>query len=165
MVIGLERVQEAGELHFVTFSCFGRRGYLGDSAARGLFEDALVRTGFRYEMDVVGYVIMPEHVHLLLSEPGKGLLAVGLQALKLAVSKRSDQHPFWLARYYDFNVYSQRKVGEKLSYMHENPVKRGLVDKAEDWRWSSCRYYQTGEQGRVKISPRTVSFRPDPEHG
>ena len=154
MVVGLERVQEAGELHFVTFSCFARRGYLGEGAARDLFEDALVGTCFRYEMDVVGYVVMPEHVHLLVSEPGKLLLSVGLQALKIAVSKRSVQRPFWLARYYDFNVFSQSKLVEKLRYMHANPVKRGLVEKAEDWRWSSCRYYQTGEQGRVKISPR-----------
>ncbi len=68
------------------------------------------------------------------------------------------QRPFWLARYYDFNVFSQRKVAEKLRYMHANPVKRGLVEKPEDWRWSSCRYYQTGEQRRVKITARTMAF-------
>jgi putative transposase len=94
---------------------------------------------------------MPEHVHLLVSEPGKGLLAVGLQALKLSVAKRTGQRPFWQARYYDFNVFTAPKRFEKLHYMHANPVKRGLVANPEDWPWSSYRYYQRGEQGRVKI--------------
>jgi putative transposase len=151
VVVGLERYQRAGDLHFVTFSCYHRRPYLNESAARDLFEDALARTCYRYEFDVIGYVVMPEHVHLLLSEPGKDLLAVGLQALKIAVSKRAKERPFWQARYYDFNVFKEAKRVEKLHYMHANPVKRGLVDKPEDWLWSSCRYYQTGVQGRVKI--------------
>jgi putative transposase len=106
-----------------------------------------------HQFDVFGYVVMPEHVHLLLSEPGKDLLAVGLQALKISVSKRAKERPFWQARYYDFNVFTWSKRVEKLEYMHWNPVKRGLVEKPEDWWWSSCRYYQTGVQGRVKISP------------
>ena len=153
MVSGLERHQQAGDLHFVTFSCYHRLAYLGTPAARDLFEEALQKVHLRYRFQVVGYVVMPEHVHLLLSEPGKDLLAVGLQALKLAVSKRSTQRPFWQRRYYDFNVFTEEKRTEKLYYMHANPVKRGLVDKPEDSPWSSCRYYQTGEQGRVKIGP------------
>jgi putative transposase len=111
------------------------------------------RPCYRYEFEVLGYVVMPEHVHLLLSEPGKDLLAVGLQALKISVSKRSEERPFWQARYYDFNVFTNAKRVEKLWYMHANPVKRGLVEKPEDWAWSSYRYYLTGEQGRVKITP------------
>jgi putative transposase len=151
MVEGLERRQEEGDLHFVTFSCYHRLGYLDPPAARDLFEDALGRMSYCYKFEVVGYVVMPEHVHLLLSEPGKGLLAVGLQALKLSVAKRGGQRPFWQARYYDFNVFTDAKRFEKLHYMHSNPVKRGLVVNPEDWLWSSCRYYQTGVQGRVKI--------------
>ena len=152
MVEGLERRQEGGDLHFVTFSCFHRCAYLESSAMRDLFEEALARMCHCYQFDVFGYVVMPEHVHLLLSEPGKDLLAVGLQALKISVSKRAEERPFWQARYYDFNVFTRSKLVEKLDYMHWNPVKRGLVEKPEDWRWSSCRYYRTGVQGRVKIS-------------
>ena len=153
MVEGLDRRQEEGDLHFVTFSCYHRLGYLGTPAARDLFEEALGRMSYCYEFEVVGYVVMPEHVHLLLSEPGKGLLAVGLQALKISVAKRAGQRPFWQSRYYDFNVFTAAKRFEKLHYMHANPVKRGLVVNSEDWLWSSCRYYQTGVQGRVKIGP------------
>ncbi len=151
MVERLERWQVSGNLHFVTFSCYQRLRYLGSAAARDLFEEALARMAYCHRFEVVGYVVMPEHVHLLLSEPETGLLSVGLQALKLAVSKRSEERPFWTARYYDFNVFTEAKRVEKLGYIHRNPVKRGLVEQPEEWRWSSCRYYQTGKQGRVKI--------------
>jgi putative transposase len=152
MVDGLERRQVGGDLHFVTFSCFHRRAYLEDPAVRDLFEEALARMCHCYQFDVFGYVVMPEHVHMLLGEPGKDLLAVGLQALKISVSKRTKERPFWQARYYDFNVFTKKKRIEKLNYIHWNPVKRGLVENPEDWLWSSYRYYQTGVQGRVKIS-------------
>jgi putative transposase len=152
MVDGLERRQGEGDLHFVTFSCFHRCGYLGDPAMRDLFEEALARMCHCYQFGVFGYVVMPEHVHLLLSEPEKDLLGVGLQALKISVSKRAKERPFWQARYYDFNVFTKKKRIEKLNYIHWNPVKRGLVGNPEDWLWSSYRYYETGVQGRVKIS-------------
>ena len=82
---------------------------------------ALERIRRRYNFVVAGYVVMPEHVHLLVSEPRKGLLARAVQALKLSVSVRRVERPFWQARYYDFNVWSARKRIEKLRYMHRNP--------------------------------------------
>src|ERR1700761_9412162 len=134
MVKGLERRQGEGEVHFVTFSCFHRCGYFKTPVARDLFEEALARMCHCYQCDVFGYVVMPEHVHLLMSEPGKVLLGGALQALKISVSKRSKERPFWQARYYDFNVFSWYKRVEKIDYIHWNPVKRGLVEKPEDWR-------------------------------
>jgi putative transposase len=67
MVEGLERLQEEGDMHFVTFSCFHRLGYLDAPRVRDLFEDALEKAHLRYRFDVIGYVVMPEHVHLLVS--------------------------------------------------------------------------------------------------
>jgi putative transposase len=58
---------------------------------------------------------------------------------------------FWQPRYYDFNVFRERKHIEKLRYMHRNPVKRGLVASPELWRWSSYRFYRLGEEGLVKV--------------
>ena len=55
-------------------------------------------------------------------------------------------------RFYDFNVWSGRKVGEKLEYMHQNPVKRGLVESPELWAWSSYRAYALGEAGPAKLN-------------
>jgi putative transposase len=108
-----------------------------------LFEDALERVRLRYLFAVAGYVVMPEHVHLLVNEPRRGLLSRTVQALKLSVSMRSRERPFWQAHYYDFNISMHEKFVEKLRYIHRNPVRRGLVEKPEDWKWSSFRHYQS----------------------
>ena len=115
----------------------------------------------RYGFYIVGYVVMPEHVHLLVSEPVNAPLSKAIHALKLSVSKLSPQRPFWQARYYDFNVFSGRKHVEKLRYIHRNPVRRGLVDKPLDWRWSSFRHYATGERGTVEIESFWTAERRD----
>ena len=115
------RYQQTGEFHFLTFSSFRRRPYLSTVAAMELFEDALERVRLRYLFAVAGYVVMPEHVHLLVNEPGRGLLSRTVQALKLSVSMRSRERPFWQAHYYDFNVSSHQKFVEKLRYIHRNP--------------------------------------------
>jgi putative transposase len=104
-----------------------------------------------------GYVIMPEHVHLLMNEPQRSTLAQALKSLKQGVARRLAlwaEEPFWQECYYDFNVWSERKFREKLRYLHRNPVRRGLVAKPEDWPWSSFRHYATGEMGTVEIESR-----------
>jgi putative transposase len=111
----------------------------------------------KYKFIVIGYVVMPEHIHLLIGEPDVERLSVAIGVLKQRVSKRCREgrdlrHPaFWTTRYYDFNVYSQKKKQEKLGYIHLNPVRRGLVKSPEEWKWSSARYYYSGEPGIVKI--------------
>jgi len=126
----------------------------------GLFEDALGRVRQRYLFVVAGYVVIPEHVHLLVNEPQRALLAKAIQALKLSVTVRRRERPFWQAHYYDFNVSEHEKYVEKLRYIHRNPVRRGLVEKPEDWQWSSFRHYQTGMRGTVEIeSKRTARHR------
>jgi REP element-mobilizing transposase RayT len=59
---------------------------------------------------------------------------------------------FWQARFYDCNLWTTKKRIEKLRYMHRNPVKRGLAEAPEKWRWSSYRFYLWGEAGRVKVN-------------
>jgi putative transposase len=113
----------------------------------------------RYNFVIAGYVVMPEHIHLLLSEPRRGKLATAIQALKISVSRRSPQQPFWQARYYDFNVHSEEKHAEKLRYIHRNPVKRGLVSRPEDWPWSSFHHYATGMEGAVRIESHWTAER------
>ena len=97
---------------------------------------------------------MPEHVHLLVDEPPITPLATVLQVLKQTTSRRlkaaNEQH-FWQTRYYDFNVSSHAKYLEKLRYIHRNPVRRALVEKPEDYRWSSFRRYALREFGTVTI--------------
>ncbi len=118
-----------------------------------VFESALERVRRSLHLRVYGYVVMPEHIHLLLSEPKRGLLADALKSLKQGVSRRligSAEH-FWQKRYYDFNVRNDEQFVEKLRYIHRNPVKAGLCKRPEDWEWSSFRHYATGCEGRVEI--------------
>jgi len=162
----LHRYQQAGDGHFITFSCYQRRPLLFEPQARDLFLEVLEETRAKFAFVVMGYVVMPEHVHLLASEPEHGSLALALQMLKQNSSRRlrargprqAESEPplrtrqFWQRRYYDFNVRTEKKRVEKLRYMHRNPVERGLVERPEDWHWSSYRAYAFSEEGTVKLN-------------
>jgi putative transposase len=107
---------------------------------------------------------MPEHVHLLLSEPERGLLSNAIQSLKIAVAVRArevvgKQEPFWQRRYHDHNVRDHEAFVGKLRYIHRNPVERGLCANPEDWSWSSFRHYATGEVCGVEIESRWTAKR------
>ncbi len=156
---GLHRYQQTGQCHFLSFSCYRRQPNLVTPSARTLFESSLEATRRRYNFHVLGYVVMPEHVHLLLTEPANEPLSKAVQALKQFVSRqlKTDQ-PFWQTRYYDFNVRTERKRIEKLRYIHRNPVTRGLVASPEAWMWSSFRQYALGIDGIVTVS---VPGRPE----
>lgn len=154
MPVNLVRYQDSGQFHFITFSCYRRLPLLSGEEGYIAFEHELEAVRQRYNFVVAGYVLMPEHVHLLVNEPEIGPLATALQTLKQQTSKnlkKSNPAQFWQRRYYDFNVHSETKTVEKLKYIHRNPVKRGLVTKPEDWRWSSFRHYATGEIGTIEI--------------
>ena len=169
---GLKRYYGTGGLHFITWSCYRRRPLLDTKQARDQLLTVLELMRERYRFGVIGYVVMPEHVHMLISEPQIGDPSTVVQAVKLGfvrrvmrgqqnphVSQRTRDmgHPpvpnhIWQRRFYDFNVWSQRKEVEKLKYMHRNPVVRGLVEKPDDWQWSSYRSYAYGEDGLVRIN-------------
>ena len=160
MPAGLKRYYGQGDLHFITFRCYRRLPLLKTTRARNLFVKELGRvrdaTGFR----LIGYVVMPEHVHLLISEPLIGDPSKIIQAVKLSVSRRLATEgeffgQFWQRRFYDFNLWGKHKEVEKLKYMHRNPVVRELVASPEDWRWSSYRSYAYGEAGLVRINDWT----------
>lgn len=158
----LVRYQKCGCLHFVTFSCYRRQPLLASSPGYAAFEHELEAVRVLYGFVVTGYVLMPEHVHLLVSEPSRFSLSVALQVLKQKTSrklKKRGEVQFWQRRYYDFNVWSHEKRIEKLRYMHRNPVARGLVEKPEDWPWSSYRNYQTGTEGTIEIESQWTAFR------
>jgi putative transposase len=150
---GLKRNQQARCLHFITFSCHHREPLL-DPHARDVFLQTLERVRQWYGFYVCGYVVMPEHVHLLISEPARSRLSVALQMLKQNTARQlhpPEGRPLWQPRYYDFNVWSEDKRVEKLRYIHRNPVRRGLVERPEDWPWNSLRHYISGVEGPVEI--------------
>jgi putative transposase len=168
----LRRFYGRGDLHFITFSCYRRRPFLGTPRARHHFVKILDQVRTRYRFLLIGYVVMPEHIHLLLSEPKKGNPSKVLQVLKQKVSRALRKRPkkplsaqlqlpvprskpdtpaFWQRRFYDFNVWSDKKLREKLDYMHRNPVQRKLVVHPKDWPWSSWSHYEKGEIGLIRI--------------
>jgi REP-associated tyrosine transposase len=185
MTEGLYRFYGGRDLHFLTFSCYQRQPFFADPAHCDLFLQMLERVRRRYRLVVLGYVVMPEHVHLLVSEPQRETLSTAVQALKLGVvrslkgfdrtedavvpmsrkksetwgtpivSVRKKSNRFWQARFYDFNVWTEKKRIEKLRYIHRNPVVRGLVASPEQWRWSSFRWY-SGEVGPVRINDTDI---------
>ena len=106
---------------------------------------------------------MPEHVHLLVSEPERSTLAQAIKALKQGISLQliGEAEHFWEKRYYDFNVSSWEKLVEKLRYIHRNPVKRGLCAKPEDWSWSSFCHYADGTEGVVEIESEWTARKRD----
>jgi len=159
----LKRYYGQRDLHFITCSCYRRMPLLGSVRARNAFVKILGQVRGAYGFAVVGYVAMPEHIHLLIGEPRKGTPSTVMQVLKQRVSRQMrgrkrkaapagqlrlrfggnlDSLPqFWQRRFHDFNVWSAKKCKEKLEYMHANPVKRKLVTDPKDWPWSSYSAY------------------------
>jgi REP-associated tyrosine transposase len=170
----LKRFYGEGDLHFITNTCYRKLPLLATAHARNVFAKILGEVRDAYGFLLIGYVVMPNHIHLLISEPAIGTPSTVMQVLKQRVSRRlrarrrrapSTQlqlafgeldcgpRQFWQRRFYDFNVWSQKKYSEKLDYMHFNPLKAGLVENPHDWPWSSWAYYATGEQWLVRIDP------------
>ena len=171
---GLKRHYGQGDLHFITFCCYHRRRYLETVRARNLFLKVLEEVRRKFEFRLIGYVRMPEHVHLLISEPTRDNVSRALQVLKQRVSRAmrgkkrrasrgqlalkfgdamKDDRRFWQRRFYDFNVWSDAKRKEKLHYMHANPVTEKLVKHPKEWPWGSFSFYAHDEVGLIRIDP------------
>lgn len=150
MPSGLHRTYGAHHLHFITWSCCRRLPFLNSARCRDRFLAVIEQVRERYRFVVVGYVVMPEHVHLLITEPEIAAPSKVMQVLKQRTARASlpklkrrnprqrnlfgdelRRRAFWQARFYDFNVWTTKKRVEKLRYMHRNPVKRGLVATPE----------------------------------
>ena len=148
MPTGLKRYYGDDHLHFLTCSCYHRQPWLGDSRVRDLFLQILEEVRRRYRFVVVGYVVMPDHIHLLISEPERGTPSTAMRVVKQRYARRrlrkkrrkngqgelwpEEEQRVWQRRFYDFNVWGEGKRVEKPRYMHRNPVKRGW------WRSRSC---------------------------
>jgi putative transposase len=133
---------------------FHRKAGLDDEAQRGF----VVK---------IGYVVMPEPFPSAHRRAPEGSVALVMRVLTQRVARQCFNKlrfrerisssvitvppAFWQTRFYDFNVFTRKKIIEKLRYIDRNPVKRGLVESPEQWRWSSYRYYALGEVGPVKI--------------
>jgi putative transposase len=127
-------------------------------------------TARRFRFRLLGYVLMPEHFHLLVwpsdgADPSQIMQRLkGRTARSILKTLRPERRHAWCARilrrfslpptvhdeagcrvwqrrFYDMNIWTEKKQLEKLDYMHNNPVVRKLVDQPGDWPWSSWRFY------------------------
>jgi putative transposase len=161
-----------GACHFVTFSTYQRRRFLEPDRAKEIVVETLQGFLVTHRTSCAGFVIMPNHVHAILSgESGDAEFNVSrfVQVWKKTSSYWIDQFyrehmehyrqfcpddcPVWQAGFYDFNIDSDKKLNEKLDYMHANPVEAGFCEYSSLWLWSSARYYEQGQALGVTISP------------
>ncbi len=130
---------------------------MDDNQAKGIVIHFLAAQLANQEGACLGFVVMPDHVHGLVHFSKEGRLSLFMNQWKRRSSIRLKElyrnilpsycqtidldGPMWQPKYYAFNIYSENKAREKLVYMHNNPVKAGLVQSAQDWPHSSARWY------------------------
>jgi putative transposase len=157
---------DPGHCHELTFSCYQRRPLLEDDRRRGLFSAAIDAAVPRSGFTLVAFVYMPEHVHLLVwAKEAAARVSELLYAIKRPVSYRIKEllratadplleeltirerpgkmtFRFWQeGGGYDRNLVAPVSIHACAEYLHNNPVRRGLVVSPADWKWSSWRYY------------------------
>jgi len=165
--------------HYVTAVTYGRVPIFQNVHACSLFIDALATTRSKEPFKLIGYVIMPDHVHLLANPlcldisviigrlKGRAAAAILkwlrkeqcealLARLRLPHSLSSGQtHAVWLQDFSAIDIWSRRFIRQKLNYIHNNPVRAGLCDHPGKWRWSSFQSYFPHEPGSVTYRSRS----------
>ncbi len=144
--------------HFITFSVHRRRRLLDHDHPKRILLGVLNEELEQRKARLVGFAIMPDHVHAIVWFPAPGQLSRFMHGWRRKSSFHMRQwyrqeaahyfrgfgegDRFWQPKYHSFEIYERPKLEEKLRYMHENPVRAGLVERATDWRWSSARWYE-----------------------
>jgi len=147
----LKHYDNLGTARFVTFCCYRMETNLTDSIARKLLIDKIHRAREKHGFKLMAYVIMPEHVHLVLWPPDGMKLGLVIGEIKSRMAREYFRQAmpyiigtkvFWQKRCYDHNCRSPETVREKIDYCHNNPVKRGLASEPGGYDWSSYNWYQ-----------------------
>ena len=174
----LVRFNFPNNIHFVTTSCYNRLPLFSSDDMKAIFIQAVIRVRNKYGFKLFGYVIMPEHVHLLIQTENDKTVSDVMREVKqmcafnvLQILKRNktkslleklrkstgrdteNKYSFWKPRFYDFNIYTVKKFKEKLDYCHKNPVTRGLVNDPSKWRFSSYINYYLNDNSVISIDP------------
>jgi putative transposase len=174
-----KRYNDLGHAHFFTFSCWKRLPLLSRDRSRQWFIQSLNRSLLKHDIACWAYVIMPEHAHVLLLPRREHYdISAWLRSFKLGVARPAlrylaehqpaflktleDRQPSGRVSYrfwqpgggVDVNLWTDTKIWDKIDYHHNNPVRRRLVEKPEDWEWSSCRDYLAARQ----VGPVPIDF-------
>ena len=158
MPLRYRRLNEYGTF-FITTSTYKKMNRFNRPVEYRLVIDKIDCYRLRDNVKIHGYVVMPNHFHLLLSIPENRSISVFMRDLKKRIVYEYFQlynshiHKFWQHRFDDVNIYSENVFLTKLSYIHYNPVKVGFVECPEDWKYSSAAFYTNGEESAIKIEP------------
>ena len=156
----LKRIDLPRHGRYLTFSCYRRMPLLNNDRIKDAFVDHLAFVRKQMDFQLLAWVVMPEHVHLLVL-PGKASVTAILRRLKAPFAKQilarwraldapvlpqlidaHGEHRFWQrGGGYDRKVVSEAVVHQTIDYIHANPVRRQLVHRVTDWRRSSSRWY------------------------
>jgi REP-associated tyrosine transposase len=171
----LFKSKEPNLVHYVTGVTYGRIPLFDDDHICSLFIKALLETRLKDPFKLIGYVLMPDHFHLLANPIDldisrivgrlKGRSASSilkklrehqelalLYKLKLPRALASGQtHAVWLHDFSSIDIWSQKFIHQKLRYIHNNPVRAGLCSHPAKWRWSSYHAYFPHEDGSVPV--------------
>jgi putative transposase len=159
----LRRIEDRDRIFFVTFNVERGVQPLSDKE-RDFVLKTLGELRGPDDFALFGYVIMPDHAHLLLWPRSISLVRI-MRDLKsktgFVLAKGRHTHgPIWQRSYFDFICRRARDFGDKLEYIHQNAVAAGLVQRAQEWRWSSYRHY--ARLGEAPIKPDFIDFSGDP---
>jgi len=140
--------------------CFGESEY---PVLLGVLEAARRRLGFL----LCGYVLMPDHWHALIWPQAPRLISQVLHDVKKVAAlrlhaARGSRGPLWQHQFWDRFVRDAKEFHARLEYMHMNPVRKGLVKRPEDWRWSSCNNFAL-DKARVAACPIAIDYVRLPE--
>src|SRR5258705_12654648 len=146
MPLGLERRHNLGHLHFITFSCHNRLPYLDSAKPKEILEQVIERTRRSHNFLLYAYVLMPEHVHLLLSEPKTHSLSSTLRVIKGESSKllKGTCRHFWQPRYYDQRLHHP-KIQRENPIHPPQPCHPSPRSPPRRLRWSSFNHYATAK--------------------
>jgi putative transposase len=157
----LKHYDHEGTARFVTFGCFRALRFIDDESAKRIFIEELDRLRVKHSFRILGYVIMPEHVHLVLHPPEGMPLGLVVRELKSCSAKRyfalsgpvrpGERRVFWQRRCYGHNCRTPETTVEKIRYCHNNPVRRGLVSELGEWGWSSYGCYHGADDVPLRI--------------
>ncbi len=168
--MSMRRINVPNHVRFLTFSCYQRLPLLDDPGLRDELAERIERLRGKHEWKILAWVLMPDHVHLAVY-PEDGKVTEMLMKIKQGfaqgvvhrwkresspmlarVTVRGGQKYFWQrGGGHDRVVRDRRELEEKIGYVHMNPVRRGLVRRPVDWRWSSAGDY-VGERGLIEIT-------------
>jgi putative transposase len=156
----LRRLLVSGRIFFVTCNLSRTRLPFTDDDWAAL-ADAFTSVRRRRACLLLGYVFMPDHWHALLAPRAGDSLPRLMNAVKVASMRRINAHqgtrePLWQPRYYDHVVRNVKEYHDAIGYMHMNPIEKGLVDRPEEWLWSS--FHCFGGTGAVPLEVDRVEL-------